>query len=133
LTSPYLTASYAGVLALFFVTLSARVILQRRSAGVTLGTGGRTDLERAARAHANFAEYVPLALVLMLLTEATGSAAWIVHAAGITLLMGRVIHAWGLSREPEDFRFRIMGMAFTLTPIVMLGALTASSTFTGSP
>ena len=68
---------------------------------------------RAMRVHANFAEYVPLALVLMLLVEAAGGAGWLVHVLGVALLLGRAAHAWGVSQVREDFRFRVFGMAMT--------------------
>jgi len=119
----FVTTFYAGLLALLYVALAIRVILRRRAAGVALGTGGRADLERATRVHANCAEYVPIAIALMLLVELTGSQTWPVHAAGVALLAGRALHAFGVSREPEDFRFRVTGMALTLTTILALGGL----------
>jgi len=59
------TAFYASIAALFFVILSLRVIGQRRRAKVALGEGRDRTLRRRLRVHGNFAEYVPLALVLM--------------------------------------------------------------------
>ena len=114
------TALYAAILALVFVALSARVIVRRRAARVSIGMGGDAGLERRARVHANFAEYVPLALVLLLLAELSRSPAWLLHLAGIALVLGRVAHAVGLSRRPEDFRLRVAGMVATLTTILVL-------------
>ena len=114
------TALYAAILALVFIALSARVILRRRAARVSIGAGGDAGLERRARVHANFAEYVPLALVLLLLAELSGSPAPLLHVAGIALVLGRVAHAVGLSRVPEDFRLRVAGMVATLTVILVL-------------
>ena len=59
------TPLYAALLALWFVVLSLHVIRCRREARVSLGDGGNGRLQRAIRAQANFAEYVPLALVLL--------------------------------------------------------------------
>ena len=56
---------YAAMLALLFVLLSVNVIRARRSHRVTLGVAGNVDLERQVRVHANFAEYVPLTLLLL--------------------------------------------------------------------
>lgn len=91
------TPLYASVLALLFIALSLRVIAARRASGVAIGINGNTGLERRARVHANFAEYVPLALVLMLMVEATGYSAWFNHALGASLIAGRILHAFGVS------------------------------------
>ena len=69
------------------------------------------------RVHANFAEYVPFALLLMALAENLGVWTWLIHVMGITLLAGRLSHAYGVSQQPEVFKFRIVGMAATLTVI----------------
>jgi uncharacterized membrane protein YecN with MAPEG domain len=60
---------YAGLLALWLVVLSLRVIQARRAARVSLGDGGNRALQRAIRGQANFAEYVPIALLLLLILE----------------------------------------------------------------
>jgi hypothetical protein len=119
------TAFYAGLLALYFVWLATRVIRVRQVQGVALGTANRL-VERAARAHGNFAEYVPFALVLLALCEANGLPAWAVHALGTALVAGRIAHASGIAREPEDLRWRVAGMALTFTmmgvaALVLLG------------
>ena len=67
----------------------------------------------ASRAQGNFAEYAPLALILMALAEIQGLAPILLHALGIALLAGRILHAVGLSQTAEDFRFRVTGMALT--------------------
>ena len=38
---------------------------------------------------------------------------------GLALLIGRALHAWGVSRSPEDFRYRVAGMALTLGSLLM--------------
>ncbi len=112
------TPLYAAIIALLFVALSVRTLRLRRRFAVAIGAGAEPLLERAARAHANFAEYVPISLLLIAFTElAYGSAAWI-HALGATLLAGRLTHAYGISQVKEDFRFRVAGMALTFTVII---------------
>ncbi len=69
------------------------------------------------RAQANFAEYVPFALVLMALAEAGGTPGWIIHPLGAALVAGRAAHAWGITRDREDFRFRVGGMIATFSVI----------------
>ncbi len=116
------TALYAGLAGLYFVWLSTRVIKARRVHRVALGTTHRL-VERAARAHGNFAEYVPLALLLMALAEANGLPGWALHALGVALLAGRALHAHGIAQEPEVFRWRVLGTSLTFT---VIGALSAA-------
>ncbi len=107
------TGLWAALLAPVCLWLSIRVIGLRRRLKVGIGTGGQPALERAMRAQANFAEYVPFALVLLALAEAGGAPVWVIHTLGATLLAGRIAHGWGITREREDFRFRVGGMVAT--------------------
>jgi hypothetical protein len=116
------TPLYAGILSLLFILLSVRVIAARRSARVALGDGGNRTLLRRQRVHGNFAEYVPLALVLMALAELQAAPSGGVHAVGAGLLAGRLAHAYGVSREPERGPARVLGMALTFAALAA-GAL----------
>jgi uncharacterized protein len=111
------TPFYAGLLALVFVSLSVRVIDKRRKLKVTLGDGGDRALQRLQRVHGNFAEYTPLALLLMTLGELQGASAVVLHTLGIMLVGGRVVHAWGVGREPEASGARVLGMALTFSAL----------------
>lgn len=113
------TALYAGLLGLLLVFLSANVVLARRRYGVRLGVGDEDGMQQAVRVQANFCEYVPFALLLLLFSELAGlSAAWL-HAAGAVLLASRLIHARGLSQSPGRSFGRFYGTAGTW--IVVLG------------
>lgn len=114
----FVTPIYAGLLALWFLVLVMRVIQHRRRAGVSLGDGGDTSLQRAIRGHANFAEYVPLALLLMAMLEMTRTSIYVLHALGVTLLVARVLHGYALSFTGH-FQFGRMWGA-TLTFVVLL-------------
>ncbi len=108
---------YAALCGLFLIFLSARVIRQRRRSKVALGDAGKPEMQRAMRVQANFSEYVPLALLLLALAELQGLDAVILHALGLLLLLGRLLHAFGVAREPENFRFRVAGMVLTFVAI----------------
>lgn len=112
-----ITALYAGLLAPLFIVLAVRVIRQRRGAKVAVGDGGNAALLRHMRVHANFAEYVPFALLLMALAESLQTWSWLLHGLGLALLAGRIAHAYGVSQMRETLAFRISGMAATLTVI----------------
>jgi uncharacterized membrane protein YecN with MAPEG domain len=114
---------YASLLAFFFVVLSLRVIGVRRIARVALGDGGDATLMRRMRVHANFAEYVPLALLLLALAESQGSPGWALHALGLVLIAGRAMHAYGVGRAPEAPYCRVVGMAMTFAVLLSAGGL----------
>ncbi len=108
-----ITAVYAALLAGLFLVLSRNVILSRRRRHIAIGDEGDPELLRRMRVQANFAEYAPFALLLMALAEIQGLAPVLVHALGLALLAGRGLHAFGVSRTPENFRFRVAGMRLT--------------------
>jgi uncharacterized protein len=114
-----ITAFYAALLAGLFLFLSVRVIGWRRERRVEFGHGEDFELLRRMRVHANFAEYVPFALLLMALAESMEPPNLLLHAAGIVLVAGRIIHAYGVSQSPPIMRFRVYGMAMTITAIAI--------------
>lgn len=111
--------AYAAVLALLFVFLSAQTIRARRSLGIGLGHGDNPAMLRAIRVHANFAEYVPLALLLIFFVELSGAQAWLVHSLCAALVAARLSHAWGVGREPGNMRLRVLGMVLTFTVMLV--------------
>jgi uncharacterized membrane protein YecN with MAPEG domain len=117
------TSIIAAVLTAVFIRLSFNVIGLRRKNKVGLGSGGNEDLERAIRAQGNFAEYVPFGLILLACLELNGAAWWLVAIPGITLIIGRLIHAIGINTPPPDFSKRILGMKFTFLTLMALVGL----------
>ncbi len=114
------TTLIACILAVLFIRLSLGVIRLRRQHKVGLGSGGVDDLERAIRAQANFAEYVPIALILMACLELNGAPLWLIAILGIIFVASRVIHAKGIYQPPPHFSNRVIGMKFTITTLIML-------------
>ncbi len=127
-----ITALYAGLLAPILVFLSVRVIGQRRSARVAIGHGEDKALLRRMRVHANFIEYVPMALILLALAENLKTTPLLLHVMGLALLVGRVLHAYGVSQDHENLNLRVTGMALTFTAI-MLGAIYCLAASFGVP
>jgi uncharacterized protein len=101
------TPLYAALLALWLLVLSARVSRLRMDRGVMLGDGGDPLLQRVIRGHANFTEYVPLALLLLAILELSRFSIYLLHALGATLLAGRLLHGYALcyTREWRFGRF----------------------------
>ncbi len=118
-----ITAFYAALLAGLFLFLSVLVIGWRRERRVEFGHGEDFELLRRMRVHANFAEYVPFALLLMALAESMAPPNLLLHASGIVLVAGRIIHAYGVSQSPPMMRLRTYGMAMTIAAIA-IAALT---------
>jgi uncharacterized membrane protein YecN with MAPEG domain len=116
-----ITAFYAGLLSLVFLGLTLQVARARGRSKVNLGTGQDRMLERAVRAHANFSEFVPLALVLLALAEGLGLAGWVLHLLGPVLVLARIAHAIGISREPDITALRGLGAGLTLLVVLVAG------------
>ena len=108
------TLFYAALLTLVLMGLSVRVVFLRRRHHVGIGAGGHPELQRAIRAHANFCEYVPLALLLLVLLEAAAAVpAGVLHVLGLALVAGRIAHAIGLNRSPGTSAGRFIGTLLT--------------------
>lgn len=118
-----ITLFYAGLLALWFLVLSIRVVNLRGHSDANLGDGGDALLLRRIRGHGNFAEYVPLILILMALLESGGAAAWLLHAIGIVLVAARLLHGVSLSFT-EQWKFgRFYGTLLTFILLLVVGVL----------
>ena len=116
------TPLYAGLLALLFFALSLRVV-QMRGTGISLGDGGNTAMLRRIRGHGNFAEYVPLILLMMAMLELSRFSIYVLHAMGITLLVARLLHGYALSFT-EKFKFgRFWGTLLTYIVMVSAGVM----------
>ena len=118
-----ITALYASLLVPIFIVLCARVIRVRKGERVSVGDGGSASLLRRMRVQANFAEYVPLALILMAVAESLRTQMWILHTLGIMLVVARLAHAIGMSSEKDVFPMRAFGMVLTFTVLGALGLI----------
>lgn len=114
------TALFAGILGLIFFGLTIRIIYIRRTNKIALGDGGHQSLAKAIRAHSNFIEYVPIVLVLFTLLEFRGAEDFLLYCLGTLLVIGRLLHAYGISQVDENYRYRVSGMV--LTNIVLVSA-----------
>jgi uncharacterized membrane protein YecN with MAPEG domain len=110
------TPLYAGILALLFFVLSIRVI-RMRGTGISLGDGGNPIMLRRIRGHANFAEYVPLILLMMGFLEVSHFPAYLLHGLGIVLVVGRLLHGFALSFTEKFFLGRFLGTVLTFTAL----------------
>ena len=117
------TPLYAAILAVWVVVLSLRAIQRRRAAKVSLGDGGVILLQRAIRGQANFAEYVPLALLLLTVIELSRFSLYLVHALGIVLVIARLMHGYAMGFR-SAFRFgRFWGAMMTFAILIIEAVL----------
>ena len=89
---------------------------------VYAGDKGDPVMANAMRLHANFAEYVPLALILLLLAEMQGAPALALHALGAVLVLARIMHALGMATQPHVSALRGGGAAMTFGVLLIGGA-----------
>jgi len=111
-----ITPLYAGFLALLFFVLSIRVI-RMRGTGISLGDGGNPLMLRRIRGHGNFAEYVPLILLMMGFLEISHYPAYLLHGIGIVLVAGRLLHGYALSFTEKFSLGRFLGTVLTFTAL----------------
>ncbi len=110
---PQITILYASMLGLISLWLSHQCGSLRGKTGISVGDGGNVELLVAMRRHANFVEYVPLALILIALLEMQGVPTAAIHALGGSLVFCRVAHAIGLKADTMSGAGRLIGAAGT--------------------
>ena len=115
-----ITSIIASALTIILIKLSFAVIGLRRKNKVGLGSGGHAELERAIRAQGNFTEYVPFGIILIACLELNAAPGWLVAIPGITLIIGRLIHAVGINEPPPNFSKRVLGMKLTFGTLITL-------------
>ncbi len=118
-----ITALYAGILSLIMVALAVNVTIHRAKLRVPMGDGGNPIMLRMIRLHGNAVEYLPLALLLMAIYEINGGWHSALHAAGIALVVARILQSWNMwSTDIAGFG-RISGQSLTWLTIVALAVL----------
>lgn len=113
LALPQISVLYIGLNTLLIFALAMYVVVLRYRHKVGLGDGGVPELLRAIRAHANALEYVPLTLLMMLGLELNSVSDIHIHTIGLVLLIGRMLHAWGLISSSGTSPGRFLGTLST--------------------
>ena len=115
-----ITLTIAGAAAILNLWLSLRVGLLRHRLKISIGDGGDERVARRMRAHANFAENMPIMLILVGFVElATGGGLWL-WGAGIVFIFARILHAFGMDRQGAN-ALRGIGILLTLLMQLALG------------
>lgn len=119
------TPLYAALLTLLFVWLSLNVIKLRQRYKIRLGDGNNATLQAAISAQANAAQYIPITLILLLLLELNHAHILLLHTFGLTLLVGRIVHARGIQKDHTPSRVRGMQLTF----LTLIGSAAANLIF----
>lgn len=113
-SSVYAFGFYTALNALIMLALAILVVRARVTTKTPIGDGGLPEMAGPMRAHGNNIEYVPMGLLLMLaLVEQPGGSIWLIHAVGVPLTIGRLLHGIGLTRSTGTTPFRFLGVILT--------------------
>jgi uncharacterized membrane protein YecN with MAPEG domain len=124
--SPLITSFYAIPLGVMALGLSTHVTMLRAKTGISIMDGGNSALAERIRRHGNFSETVPTLLLLMALAELSGVGSMWLHASGVLLCLGRLLHAYGLRHDKAATVPRIAGgMSTTLATLLMIANISA--------
>lgn len=110
---PKIALLFAALHLLVLLVLLVPISRHRHRHRIGLGDGGDLALQRKIRVHANFIEHAPIALLMLALLELCGLGAMWLWVFGAALLLGRAMHAAGLSRKPGYSFGRFWGTALT--------------------
>ncbi|HKC50750.1 MAG TPA: MAPEG family protein [Myxococcota bacterium] len=119
-----ITALWTGLLGILMLVLAMRVVRTRISEKVVFGDGGNAIMLQHIRVHANFTEYVPMGLVLLLVLELNGTGATSLNVLGGSLFAARLLHAFGLSTSTGTTPGRFAGTVLTWLVLLAGCALT---------
>ena len=132
---PSITSAYLAVLALLYAGLALQVSRLRRGNRVLFGDGDNIKLRSAIRAHANFAEYVPIIALMVAMLEMSGMSATRVHLLMAALLLARLLHPLGMYVGPRSWQFqicRVGGISLTIIVLIAAAMLTLSRLVAGT-
>lgn len=124
-----LSLNYLAVMSLFYIWLSLWVIRYRIKHRISLGHNGNQFLEKLIIAHANFSEYVPLTMLLIMAFDYLTGVTFYIHLLGLALIIARVSHVIGIVyvRSPNIFRITGMVLTFACISLSAIGILCTNS------
>lgn len=132
MTPLQITALYAGINLIILPILMYRVGQKRMSTKTSIGQGDDFGLLARIRAHANFAETTPFALIgLLMMAQFSGVPTWLMHALGGGFTFGRLAHAHGMTQENALGKGRTVGAVLSLLTFLVMGGYLLYRAFTG--
>lgn len=119
------TALYAVPLGAIYLALWMDIARTRGAMKVSIGDAGDTTLLLRIRRHGNFVEWVPMVLIMMMLGEGLGAPAIYLHVSGALLLLGRMVHPFGLKADNAAHPLRYVGNSSNI--LALLNAMVCVS------
>ena len=104
-----IVALYVALNLILAIVLMMRVGLMRSKEKVNIGDGGSAPLFARIRAHANFVENAPLALIGLFALAGLSAAPIALHIFGGVFTFGRVAHAHGMAQKDASGIGRVIG------------------------
>ncbi len=129
MTSIQIVALYAGIILILLPILMLRVGGQRVKQKISLGDGDNPDLLKRIRAHANFIETTPFALIGLLILAQFSVPAWLLHVFGGGFTIGRIAHAHGMAQNKAAGAGRTIGAILSLLVFFGIGGYLLSLAF----
>lgn len=124
------TAVFAAVTGILLLVLSFQVVRFRLRYRKGMGVTDDRDFEAAVRAHANLVEYAPLGLIMLGLAELNGVAGGLVYWTGMALVVGRILHAWGMiNGRGGPHKARMAGILLTWLAILVAALLLLTNVY----
>ena len=114
----HVTLLIAAIFGILHVIFTLRVGGYRFRSGISLGDGGDKELLNRIRAHGNFTENVPIALLLLLLNDLNGLADGTLMLLGSILLVSRLVHYLMIVTRSLPMVLRPLSMIGTLGTIL---------------
>lgn len=123
-------ALWAGLNLAWTLLLALNVTRHRMKEGVSTGSGNSQSLDRAVRAHGNNIEYVPGAILGILILAALGYSPLVINLLGASLLVARFCHAHGIQQlEVALPKTRVLGNVLTWALYLIVVCLLVYSYF----
>lgn len=126
-----ITTLYASINIMVYVGLGFLVVHHRIANQVAFGDGGIDALHRAIRSHANLAENLAPALILLAILELNALPAWQMHVLGGAFTLSRLSHIHGILSA--TLATRSIGALTSATLITTMAGLLLVLLLTGHP
>lgn len=118
MTTFQIVALYVALNLLLAIVLMMRVGGQRMNKKVSIGDGGDDGLLARIRAHGNFTENAPLALIGLFALAMMNANPIALHIFGGGFILGRLLHAHGMDQKGANGKGRGIGMMLTMLALV---------------
>lgn len=109
-----IVALYVALHLILKPILMFRVGQVRMKEKISLGDGDNPALFARIRAHGNYVETAPFALIGLFALAMMSAHPIALHLFGSVFLLGRIFHAHGMAQKGSNGKGRLIGMMMTL-------------------